>query len=127
MMANARRSLRRMKVAPGGLEEFQHRLVFKGGRIGEVDHHLCAGQSLSEPCARDGIDAALGRGCHRLVTAFAQKGDSLRANQAGSADYDDFHSLPPHVDDWRTLNRNVRNDISTLTGDRTKSLPPQRS
>src|SRR6202030_3132913 len=31
--------LRRDKVAPGSLEEFQHRPVFKRRRVGEVDHH----------------------------------------------------------------------------------------
>jgi len=31
---------RREKVAAGGFEELQHRLVFKPGRIGEVDHDL---------------------------------------------------------------------------------------
>jgi hypothetical protein len=33
MVADAGRGLRREKVAPGGLEEFQHRLVFKEGEL----------------------------------------------------------------------------------------------
>jgi hypothetical protein len=40
MVPDARGGLR--QVAAGGLEEFQHRLVFERGRIGEVDHDLRA-------------------------------------------------------------------------------------
>src|SRR6266481_2938347 len=79
MVPDARCGLRREKVAAGGLEEFQHRLVFKRGRIGEVDHHLRAGQGLFEPLAGDGVDAAFGRGGDDLVAALAQNGDGPRA------------------------------------------------
>src|SRR5437763_9451820 len=70
-------------------------LSFKRGRIGEVDHHLCAGQGLLEPLA--------GRCGDDLVAALAQNGDGLRADQAGAADDDDLHGLPSLVDDWRRL------------------------
>src|SRR5215475_14345668 len=94
MVPDVRRGLRREQVAAGGLEEFQHRLVFKRGRIGEVDHHLRAGQDLFESFAGDGVDAAVGRGGDDLVAALAQNGNGLRADQAGAADDDDLHGLP---------------------------------
>src|SRR6267142_4379688 len=99
MVPDAGRGLRREKIAAGGLEEFQHRLVFKGGRIGEVDHHLRAGHGLFEALAGDAVDAGLGRGGDGLVAALAQNGDGLRADQAGTADDDDLHGLPSLVDD----------------------------
>src|SRR5205814_5562244 len=83
------------KVAPGSLEELQHRLVFKRGRIGEVDHHLRAGHGLFEALAGDGVDAGIGRGGDDLVTALTQNGDGLRADQAGAADDNDLHGYPP--------------------------------
>ena len=46
MMPHAGRGLRREKVAAGGFEEFQHRLVFKRGRIRQIDDDLRAGQGL---------------------------------------------------------------------------------
>ena len=98
MVADASRGLRWEKVAAGSLEEFQHRLVFERGRIGEVDHHLCAGHGLLEPLAGDGVDAAIGRGGDDLVATLAQNGDDLRADQAGAADDDDLHGLPSLVD-----------------------------
>jgi transposase len=70
MVPDARCGLRREKVAAGGLEKF-HRLVFKRGRIGEVDHHLRAGHGLFEALAGDGVDAAIGRGGEDLVAALA--------------------------------------------------------
>src|SRR4051795_8092812 len=101
MVSDARYGLRREKVSSGGLEEFQHRLVFKRGRIGEVDHHLRAGHGLLEALAGDGVDATLGRGGDDLVAAPAQNGDALRADQAGAADDDDLHGSNSLVDDWR--------------------------
>ena len=92
-MPDAGSCLRREKVAAGRLEELQHRLVFERRRIGEVDHHLRAGQGLFEPLAGDGVDAAFGRGGNDLVAALAQNGDGLRADQAGAADDDDLHCL----------------------------------
>jgi hypothetical protein len=86
---------RRKKVAPGGLKELQHRLVFKRRRIGEVDHHLCARQGRLEALAGDGVDAAIGRGGDDVVAGLAQNGDGLRADQAGAADNDDLHGLRP--------------------------------
>src|SRR6516165_751760 len=97
MVPDARRGLRREKVAPGGLEELQHRLVFKRGRVGEVDHHLRAGHGLFEALAGDGVDAATGRAGDDLVAALAQNGDGLRADQAGAADDDDLHGSPSLV------------------------------
>src|SRR5215831_6962503 len=99
MVPDAGCGLRREKVAPGGLEEFQHRLVFKRWRIGEVDHHLRAGHGLLDTLAGDGVDAAIGRGGEDLVTALAQNRDGLRADQAGAANDDDLHGLPSVVDD----------------------------
>jgi hypothetical protein len=90
--------LRREKVAPGSLEEFQHRPVFKRGRIGEVDHHLRAGHGLFEPLAGDAVDAAFGRAGDDLVAALAQNGDGLRADQAGAADDYYLHGLPSFVE-----------------------------
>src|SRR5438132_13385237 len=95
MMPDAGCGLRREKVAAGSLEEFQHRLVLKRGRVGEVDHHLRAGHGLFEALAGDGVDAGSGRGGDDLVAAVAQNGDGLRADQAGAADNDDLHSEPP--------------------------------
>src|SRR5215470_14849106 len=91
MVPDAGCRLRREKVAAGGLEEFQHRLVFKRGRVGEVDHHLRAGHGLGEALAGDGVDAGIGRGGDDLVAALAQDGDCLRPDQAGTADNDDLH------------------------------------
>jgi hypothetical protein len=56
MVPDARSGLRREKVAAGGLEEFQHRLVFKRPRIGEVGHHLRTGDGLLDPLAGDRVD-----------------------------------------------------------------------
>src|SRR3984885_3108407 len=100
-MPDAGCGLRREKVALGSLEEFQHRLVFKRRRIGEVDHCLRAGQNLSEPFAGYGVDPAVGRGGDDLVAALAQDGDRLRADQAGAADDDDLHELTSVVDDGK--------------------------
>src|SRR6516164_428213 len=93
MVPNARCGLCREKVAAGGLEEFQHRLWVKCRRIGEVDHHLCAGYSVFEPFAGDGIDATFGRRRDDLVAVLAQNGNSLRADQASAADHDYLHGL----------------------------------
>jgi hypothetical protein len=37
------------------------------------------------------------------VAALAQNGDGLRADQAGAADDDDFHGLPPLANDRNAL------------------------
>ncbi|MCY1221334.1 hypothetical protein D9M72_333860 [compost metagenome] len=95
MVLNARSGLRRVKVAAGSLEEFQHRLVFKRRGIGKVDHHLSAGEGLLEPLASDAVDTAPGRGGHDLVAALAQNGDGLRADQAGPANDDNLHDASP--------------------------------
>src|SRR5215813_8516329 len=100
--------LRREKVAPGGLEEFQHRLVLKRWRIGEVDHHLRAGHGFFETLASDGVDTALGRGGDDLVAALAQNGDGLRADQASAADDDDLHGSHSVIDDRGYLNKWAR-------------------
>src|SRR5262245_21197462 len=104
MVADARCGLRREQVAAGGLEEFQHRLVFERRRIGEVDHHLRPGKDLFEPRTGDGVDAAVGRGGDDLVAALAQNGDGLRADHAGAANDDDLHGALSPLDDWRPLN-----------------------
>ena len=74
VVADAGCGLRRQKVAAGGLEELQHRLVLKRRRIGEVDHHLHAGHGLFEALAGDGVDAALGRGRDELSFAAMPTG-----------------------------------------------------
>src|SRR5215469_11642611 len=94
MVAGARCRLCREKAAPGRLEEFQHRLVFKRGRVGEVDHYLRSRHGLFEALTGDAVDAAFGRGGDDLVAALAQNGDGPRADQAGAADDDDLHRLP---------------------------------
>src|ERR1051326_2134937 len=101
MLPDAAGFLRCEEVAPGGFEEFQHRFVFKRGRIGEVDYDLRAGHGLFDALAGDRVDAALGRGCDDLVAALPQNGDGLRADQAGAADDDDLHGSPLPADDWR--------------------------
>ena len=93
MVPDAGGGLRRVQVAPRGLEEFQHRLVLERGRIGEVDDDLRAGHGLLEALAGDGVDAAVGRGRDDLVASLAQNGDGLRADQAGAADDDDLHEV----------------------------------
>ena len=60
MVPDAGSGLGRVKVAARGLEELQHRLVFEGGRIGEIDHHLRARHGLFEALAGDGVDAGIG-------------------------------------------------------------------
>ena len=85
MVPDAGGGLRREKVAPGGLEEFQHRLVFKRGRIGKVDHHLRTSHGLFDALAGDAVDAAIGRGGDGLMATLAQNADRLRADQAGAA------------------------------------------
>jgi hypothetical protein len=59
-------------LRPEVFEEFQHRLVFKRGRIGEVDHHLRAGHGLFDALAGDRVDAAIGRGGDDLVGALGR-------------------------------------------------------
>lgn len=49
MILDFRCGFRRVKVAAGGLEEVQHRLVLKWGRIGQVDHDLCTLRSQQAP------------------------------------------------------------------------------
>ena len=92
--------LRREKVASGGLEELQHRLVFKRRRIGEIDHHLRTSHGLFDALTGDGVDAAIGRGGDDVMAALAQNGDGLRADQAGAANNHDLHGLTSFVDHW---------------------------
>ena len=47
------------------------------------------------------LTPAIGRCGDDLVTALAQNGDGLRADQAGAADDDDPHGFTSLVDDWR--------------------------
>jgi len=58
------------QVAPRRLEEFQHGVVFKRGRIGHVDHGVHAHQRAIQAHARDGVHAGGGRGGDGLVAAF---------------------------------------------------------
>src|SRR5262245_66466819 len=95
MVPNARCGLRREKVAAGGLEEFQHRLVLPHRRVRQVDDYLSAGKCFRQSLTSDGVDAGIGRGGEGLVAALAQNGDGLRAYQAGAADNDDLHMRSP--------------------------------
>src|SRR5260370_9818787 len=63
--------------------------------MGGVDHPLRTSHGLLEALAGDAVDTATGRGGDDLVATLAQNGDGLRADQAGAADDDDLHSLPP--------------------------------
>src|SRR5215472_8585328 len=101
MVPDARGGLRREKVAAGGLEELQHRLVFERGRVREVDHDLRARDGFFDALAGDRVDAAIGRGGDDLVTSLAQNGDGLGTDEAGAADDDDLHGFPFLVDDRR--------------------------
>jgi hypothetical protein len=56
--------------------------------MGEVDHHLSAGDGFFEPFSSDGVDATFARRRDNLVAALAQNGNCLRANQASAADHD---------------------------------------
>ena len=97
MVPDARCGLRRVKVAAGGLEEFQYRLVLPRRRVRQVDDNLSAGKRFRQPLTSDGVDAGIGRGGDDLVAALAQNGDGLRADQAGAADDDDLHMRSPSV------------------------------
>src|SRR6516165_10427312 len=94
-MPDAFCDLRREKVALRSLEELQHRLVFKGGRISEIGHSLRAGQGLFWPFASEGVDAGIWRGRDALVAAGAQDCDGLRSDQASAANDDDLHVPSP--------------------------------
>src|SRR5262245_58152734 len=95
MVLDSACGLSRVKVASGGLEEFQHRLLSKLRRVVEVDHHLRAGHGLLEALAGDGVDAGVGRGSDDLVATLSQNGNGLRPDQACAADDDDSHCEPP--------------------------------
>ncbi|MCY1228237.1 hypothetical protein D9M72_405390 [compost metagenome] len=93
MVFDAGSLFRRKQVAAGGLEELEHRLVLEGGRVGEVDDHLATGKRLGETFAGDGVDARIRRGGNHLMALLAQAFDRLGADQARSADNDDFHEI----------------------------------
>src|SRR5262249_39908589 len=97
MVPDARGGLRREKVAAGGLEELQHRLVFERGRVREVDHDLRARDGFFDALAGDRVDAAIGRGGDDLVATPAHNGDGLPTDQTGAADDDDLHDSPSLV------------------------------
>src|SRR5215207_242718 len=78
--------LRRQEVAARSFEEFQHRLVFERGRIGEVDHHLRARHRLRETLASDDVHARTRRGSDDLMARLTQTRDDLGPDQAGAAD-----------------------------------------
>src|SRR3954466_12405031 len=71
VVLHAGSGLGREKIAPGSLEKFQHGLVFERRRIGEVNHHLRAGQGVLESLACKGVDPALRRGGEDLVATPA--------------------------------------------------------
>src|SRR5579863_6150362 len=93
-MLDAGLFLCREKMALGSFKEVHDRLVLERRRIGKVDHDLRAGKGYFEPLAGDGVDARIWRGGEDLVTARAQNGDGLRADQAGAADDYDLHDGP---------------------------------
>ena len=78
---------------PGSVQDdspYVKRCVALAGDTVEVR----AGQGLLEPLARDAVDTVFGRARDDFVAALAQNGDSLRADQPGTADDDDLHDLP---------------------------------
>src|SRR5262245_44980970 len=91
MVPNAGCGLCREKVAPGGLEEFQHRLVFPRRRVRQVNDNLSSGKRFSQSLTSDGVDAGIGRGSDGIVANLAKNGNGLRADQASAADDYDLH------------------------------------
>jgi hypothetical protein len=57
MVPNAGCGLGREKVAAGGLEEFQYRLVLPRRCVRQVDDNLSAGERLRQSLTSDGVDA----------------------------------------------------------------------
>jgi hypothetical protein len=56
-MSHAGAELRGEDVATRGLEELQHRVILKRGRVRHIDHHLGAGKRFGQSAAGDGVDA----------------------------------------------------------------------
>ena len=65
--------LRGQQVAPGGLEEVEHRGVVEGRRVGHVHHDVGAGEHLGQTLAGEGVDAGAGRRRDGLVTRAASR------------------------------------------------------
>jgi hypothetical protein len=60
VVSHAGRRLGCKQVATRGLEEREHRLVFEGGGVREVDDDLRARKGLGQAPARDRVDARSG-------------------------------------------------------------------
>jgi hypothetical protein len=72
MVANARRGLRRDKVAAGGIKEIQHCLGVERWRTGEIDRHPRRGHDLPESVSGDDVDAIYTRRHNDIVATLAQ-------------------------------------------------------
>jgi hypothetical protein len=80
-----------VKTGCRGLEEFQYRIESNDGELKRsISTWAC--QGFFQPICADRIDTDFRCGSDHLVVALTQNGDALRANQAGAADHDDFHS-----------------------------------
>jgi hypothetical protein len=62
---------------------------------------LRSGYGFFEPLAGDAVDGAVGRRGDNLMTALAQNGDGLRADQAGGADNGYLNDSSSILDNWR--------------------------
>ncbi len=91
VVGHARRGLGGQQVAGGGGEEVQHRRLLEGRRIGHVHDHLGSGERLGEALAGEGVDARMGRGGHRLVSAVREFAAHFAADEAGASDDHDLH------------------------------------
>jgi hypothetical protein len=60
VVANARDRFRRQEVAGRGLEELEHRLVRKRGRVRDIDDDGCAREGVGETFTGDGIHSRPG-------------------------------------------------------------------
>ena len=93
-----------LRPDPEGSAYPRYHLTGKGRRLHTVLERLLEEISFTATDkAGDTItvDAAY---VNERVAPLAQNGDGLRANQAGTADDDDLHSLSSVVDDWRPPN-----------------------
>src|SRR5262249_18511640 len=97
MVPNTGCSLRREKVAAGGLKEFQYSLVFPRGRVRQVDDNLSAGKRFRQPLTSDGVDARLRCRCDHFMTLFAKPVHKFCTDQPGASNDYYLHLYSPFV------------------------------
>ncbi|MNI31696.1 hypothetical protein D3C73_855850 [compost metagenome] len=85
MVAHAGPGFGRQQVAPRGLEERQHRRVFKRWRVGHVNHRVHARQRIVQALAGHRIHARGGRSRNGLMATLDKQFDEFGADQAGTA------------------------------------------